>query len=79
MGYVNNNEKDLITHAKSIEDIEFRDYGLHEEISVKDINKRLNKAPKLKRGKIDFEKYPVDKAKDNFIKFVKDELIHERS
>ncbi len=50
--------------------MDFRDYKLHEVISVKDINKRLDKAPRFKRGQIEFEKYPVETAKDNFINFL---------
>ena len=39
-------------------------------MSSAQINVRLNRAPKFKRGEINFEKYPVEKAHENALKFL---------
>jgi hypothetical protein len=42
------------------------------------INKRLERAPRFKRGEINFEKYPIENASTNAFTFLNDELYHER-
>jgi hypothetical protein len=53
-------------------------YNLEEFANGKEMNKRLQKAPKFKRGDINMEAYPIEKANVNAYKFLQDELMHEK-
>eukprot|EP00347_Sterkiella_histriomuscorum_P011936 403370529 len=54
------------------------DYKLDESIDPRQINKKLEKAPKFKRGRIDYARYPVHLADQNSIQFLKNEIMIER-
>jgi hypothetical protein len=53
-------------------------YNLDEFLDSQTINKRLQKAPKFKRGLINYDNYLISDAHLNSIKFLEDELLFER-
>lgn len=53
-------------------------YGLEKYYESSQINKRLERAPKFKRGPIRFELYPLEQLQDNAMKFMNDEILFER-
>ena len=72
-----------IKHQNEVETDKFPqtnayEYQLHLLTSVQNINKRLERAPKFKRGRIPYELYDVENAKDNYLKFLENEIIEER-
>jgi hypothetical protein len=42
------------------------------------VNKRLERAPRFKRGEIEFEMYPLETSNINAFRFIHDEMMHER-
>ena len=53
-------------------------YRLDEFLDSRGVNKRLERAPRFKRGEIDFSDYPIEQANINAFKFLHDELMHLR-
>jgi hypothetical protein len=53
-------------------------YRFDEFLDSRGINKRLERAPRFKRGEIDFAEYPVENASVNASKFLHDELMNLR-
>ncbi len=48
------------------------------KISSGEINHPMERYPNFKRGPIDFEKYSEKNIRNNFVAFIKDELLFER-
>jgi hypothetical protein len=49
---------------------------LDEYLDSRGVNKRLERAPRFKRGEIKFELYPMETANINAFKFLHDELMY---
>ncbi len=51
---------------------------MDEYLDSRGVNKRLERAPRFRRGEINFEIYPIEKANTNAFRFLHDELLYER-